>query len=45
MTTKQRAEEAFQAVEAELAEISRWMYENPEIGYQEHESWLGSPLS
>jgi len=38
MTTKQRADEAFQSVEAELSELSRWMYENPEIGYQEHQS-------
>jgi amidohydrolase len=38
MSTKQRADEAFQSVEADLAELSRWMYENPEIGYQEHQS-------
>jgi amidohydrolase len=35
---KQRAEEAFAVVEGELQEISRWMYENPEIGYQEFEA-------
>jgi amidohydrolase len=38
MTTKQRADEAFRSAEADLAELSRWMYENPEIGYQEHQS-------
>jgi amidohydrolase len=38
MSTRQRADDAFQSVEAELAELSRWMYENPETGYQEHQS-------
>ncbi|HWB89638.1 MAG TPA: M20 family metallopeptidase [Acidimicrobiia bacterium] len=38
MTRKQRAETAFDAVEADLREISRWLYENPELGYQEHDS-------
>lgn len=38
MTRKQAAQEAFQAVEAELKDISRWMYENPELAYEEFES-------
>lgn len=38
MTHKQEAEAAFQSVEPELREISRWMFENPELRYQEHES-------
>lgn len=37
-THKQTAERAFNEVEADLQEISRWMYENPEIRYQEYES-------
>ncbi|MGD2059570.1 MAG: M20 family metallopeptidase [Acidimicrobiia bacterium] len=38
MTRKERAEQAFAAVEPELRQISRWLYENPEIQYQEYES-------
>ena len=38
MSRKQTAEERFTAVEAELRGISRWMYENPEIQYEEYES-------
>jgi amidohydrolase len=38
MTRKERAEQAFTAVEPELRRISRWLYENPEIQYQEYES-------
>ncbi len=38
MSLKQTATEAFRSVEPELREISRWMYENPEIGYEEHQS-------
>lgn len=38
MTSKETAEQAFAAVEADLQEISHWMYENPEIGYQEFET-------
>ncbi|MGH8958517.1 MAG: M20 family metallopeptidase [Acidimicrobiia bacterium] len=38
MDSKRRAEEAFATVEPELRQLSRWMYENPEIGYQEFES-------
>jgi len=38
MTRKELAETAFGAVEADLREISRWLYENPELGYEEHQS-------
>jgi len=38
MSRKQRAEQAFTSVEEELRSISRWMYDNPEIGYEEFES-------
>jgi amidohydrolase len=38
MTLKERAEQAFAAVEAELRDISHWMYENPELAYKEYES-------
>jgi amidohydrolase len=38
MDHKQTAEQAFGTAEGELREISRWMYENPEIQYQEFES-------
>ncbi len=35
---KQLAEQAFTEVETDLAGLSRWMYENPEIGFEEHET-------
>ncbi len=38
MTTKQRAEQAFTAVEPELQEISHWLYEHPEPAFEERES-------
>lgn len=38
MTRKETAETAFSAVEADLRELSRWLYENPEIQYREYES-------
>ena len=38
MSHKERAEQTFTAVESDLIEISRWMYENPELGYKEYES-------
>jgi amidohydrolase len=38
MSLKERAESAFTEVEPELREISRWLYHNPEIQYEEHES-------
>jgi len=34
----QTAEQAFAGVEDELKSISTWLYENPEIGYQEYNS-------
>jgi amidohydrolase len=38
MDLKQRALAAFESVEEELRAISRWMYDNPEVAYEEHES-------
>ncbi len=38
MTHKQSATEAFEAVEADLQSIARWMYEHPETAYEEYES-------
>ena len=38
MSRKQSAEQAFSSVEGDLQSISKWMYENPELGYQEFES-------
>jgi amidohydrolase len=38
MTPKQRATDVFATVEDELVSISRWMYENPELGYHEFAS-------
>lgn len=38
MTVKQRSTEAFEAVESDLRSISGWMYEYPELGYEEFES-------
>ncbi|MGD2059571.1 MAG: M20 family metallopeptidase [Acidimicrobiia bacterium] len=38
MNTKQRATAAFEKVETELQQISRWLYENPETAYQEVEA-------
>lgn len=38
MSRKQTAEQAFAEVEEELRSISHWMYDNPEIGYQEHQA-------
>jgi metal-dependent amidase/aminoacylase/carboxypeptidase family protein len=38
MSHKEAAERAFTAVEADLRALSRWMYENPEIAYQEYQS-------
>ncbi|CAN5866328.1 M20 family metallopeptidase [soil metagenome] len=36
--TKQKARKRFEAVKGRLHEMSRWMYDNPELAYQEHES-------
>jgi amidohydrolase len=38
MDLKTRAQEAFAAVESELADINQWMYENPEVGFEEVET-------
>ena len=38
MNHKAAAEERFSAVESDLKEISKWMYENPELAYAEFES-------
>lgn len=38
MTLKQRAATTFDDVEPELRKLSRWLYEHPEIQYQEYES-------
>lgn len=38
MDHKEMATAAFDLVEDELRAISRWMYENPELGYEEHEA-------
>jgi len=33
--TKQRAHDAFSKHESDLQDLSKWMYDNPEIGYEE----------
>ncbi|MGI9584644.1 MAG: M20 family metallopeptidase [Acidimicrobiia bacterium] len=38
MTTKQQAEATFSSYEESLRELSRWMYDNPEIAYEEHKT-------
>jgi amidohydrolase len=38
MDHKERADVAFADVEDDLRSISKWMYENPELGYEEHEA-------
>lgn len=38
MTAKDRAREAFEQHEVALQELSQWMYDNPEIGYEEYET-------
>ena len=38
MSNKQVAEQAFDRVEQNLRDLSRWMYENPELGYEEFEA-------
>ena len=38
MTAKEIATEAFEGVEHELRSISRWMYENPEIAFEERKT-------
>jgi amidohydrolase len=38
MDAKARAEQYFTAVEAELRNLSRWMYDHPEIAFEERET-------
>jgi amidohydrolase len=38
MTLKERATDSFESVAEDLRSISRWMYENPEVGNEEYES-------
>ena len=38
MEHKERAEQRFGEVEKDLRELSQWMYDNPEIAFEEHES-------
>jgi amidohydrolase len=38
VTNKQRAREQFESFEPRLQEFSRWMYENPEIAFEEYET-------
>ena len=38
MSPKERARAAFDEVERELIQISRWMYDNPEVGFEEHDT-------
>lgn len=38
MPRKQLATDAFDGVEEELRSLSRWMYDNPETAYEEHEA-------
>ncbi|MBJ31641.1 MAG: hypothetical protein CL466_09565 [Acidimicrobiaceae bacterium] len=38
MSDKQVAEQAFDRVEQNLRDLSRWMYENPELGCEEFEA-------
>jgi metal-dependent amidase/aminoacylase/carboxypeptidase family protein len=38
MDLKACAAEAFTLVEEDLQAINRWLYENPETAYEEHES-------
>lgn len=35
---KQRAKSAFETVEQDLRDLSKWMYEHPEIAHQEHDA-------
>ncbi len=38
MTAKQRAADAFAAAEPALQELSQWMYDNPELAFEEYET-------
>lgn len=37
-TTKEQARDRVTSMASDLYEISRWMYENPEVAYEEHET-------
>jgi amidohydrolase len=38
VTKKQQAKDEFSRHKSALLEISRWMYDNPEVGYEEHQT-------
>ena len=38
MDAKERARQRFDEIEQELRDLSRWMYEHPEIAYEERET-------
>lgn len=38
MDLKQGAAQAYAGVDSELIQISRWMYDNPEVGFEEHDT-------
>ena len=38
MDLKTRAGEAFTVVERELADINQWMYDHPEVGFEEYDT-------
>lgn len=38
MNAKQRAQQRYQEIDADLRAMSRWLYDNPELSYQEHQS-------
>ena len=38
MDSKKQAQDEFSKHEPELLETSRWMYDNPELGHEEHQT-------
>ena len=38
MNAKERAQQRYQEIDADLRAISRWLYDNPELSYQEYQS-------
>ncbi len=38
MNAKEQAHQRYQEIDADLRAISRWLYENPELSYEEYES-------
>lgn len=38
MSTKAQAQQNFEAVEQEMRDLSRWLYDNYELSYEEHQS-------